>query len=111
MSGGLTMSQLQERNALLVTENEGLKAQRDALAAENTNLRHLLDMVGETGNANFGLTKLPIPATDAYLSSVRAEGVEMFAHFWEINCGHEKTFIGSEAKAFAAQLRAGKDGE
>jgi len=57
------------------------------------------------------LPNLATPATYAYLNSVRVEGVEMFAHFWEINCGHEKTFIGSEAKAFAAQLRAGKDGE
>lgn len=47
------------------------------------------------------------PATDAFLAEVRASGVEMFADFWEENCRHNDTFIGGEAKKFAAQLRQG----
>lgn len=48
------------------------------------------------------------PATDAFLAEVRAQGVEMFADFWEENCRHNDTFIGGEAKKFAAQLRKGE---
>ncbi|AHE72575.1 hypothetical protein M942_04635 [Enterobacter ludwigii] len=47
------------------------------------------------------------PATDAFLAEVRAQGVEMFADYWEENCRHNDTFIGGEAKKFAAQLRKG----
>ncbi|MGL3999833.1 hypothetical protein ACR3LR_08440 [Pantoea eucalypti] len=93
-----------------------LKAQRDALAAENAALaRYFSASAGAVehwnswADADDKLASAPeTAATDAYLNSVRAEGVEMFARFWEINCGHEKTFIGSEAKAFAAQLRSGE---
>ena len=53
----------------------------------------------------------PLPATDDYLNSVRAEGVEIFAKYWESNCAHDDTFVGKKAKQFAAQLRAGDDGE
>lgn len=50
MSEGLTMSQLQERNAILVTENEALKAERDALAAENVALKSAISYVCDTDN-------------------------------------------------------------
>lgn len=102
-----------------------LQKQRDALAAENANLRHLLDMVGETGNANFGRTKLPIPATDAYINSVRADAVERLWSDSLNDVGHVLAEIGayqdaSEAAGivhseiqervddFAAQLRSGE---
>lgn len=55
-----------------------LKAERDALAAENANLKHLLSMIAETGNANFGRTTLYTPATDAYVNAVRAEVIKDF---------------------------------
>ena len=57
-----------------------LKAERDAMAAENAAMR---DLIGATG------FKSETPATEAYLNSVRADGVEDFAN----------------------QLRAGTDGE
>lgn len=84
-----------------------LKAQRDALAAEVHNCRGFVaDHLGPEAKLQF--SGLNTDFADSILNSVRAEGAEMFAHFWEINCGHEKTFIGSEAKAFAAQLRTGE---
>lgn len=61
------------------------------------------------------IMKAETPATDAYLNSVRAEGVEMFAEL-TISIGEEEQsetviYAGKQAKLFAAQLRAGKDGE
>lgn len=63
----------------------------------------------------------PMPATDAYLNEVRAEGVEMFAaqqrfigkeqeqiREWEF--ARHCSISANEAIEFAAQLRAGKDG-
>jgi len=91
-----------------------LKAERDALAAENGAMREL---IGATG------FKSETPATDAYLNSVRAEGVEMFAELHDAiaekyrvespGCYGEQLHqhASSEAVKFAAQLRAGKDGE
>ncbi|MEN4667770.1 hypothetical protein ABEG72_16135 [Pantoea agglomerans] len=56
------------------------------------------------------ITPPQTPATDAYLNSVRAEGVEMFASAVQGGCA-----VGDRVKdladMFAAQLRAGKDGE
>lgn len=82
-----------------------LKAKRDALAAENANLKHLLSMIAETGNANFGRTTLYTPATDAYLNSVRAEGA--------MACGiHLREWydyqVEVRAEEFAAKLRKGE---
>lgn len=47
----------------------------------------------------------PTPATDAWVNEQRAVGVKMFADFWEESCRHNDTFIGGEAKKFAAQIR------
>jgi len=123
------MAELATRLDCSLVRSDELEAQRDALATENglaaKAVQTFCDVVGSNTDViaeEMGIEGAKailaamsatgnMPATDAYLSSVRAEGVEMFAHFWEINCGHEKTFIGSEAKAFAAQLSAGKDGE
>lgn len=100
-----------------------LQKQRDELAYENANLKHLLSMIGETGNANFGKTTLYTPVTDAYLKSVRAEGVEMFAELHDAIAEKYRTespgcygeqlhqHASSVAVKFAAQLRDGKDGE
>lgn len=69
------------------------------------------------------LPNLATPATDANLNSVRAEGVEMFAELHDAiaekyriespGCYGEQLHqhASSEAVKFAAQLRAGKDGE
>ncbi|HAW2034559.1 TPA: hypothetical protein JLO34_000191 [Escherichia coli] len=44
------------------------------------------------------------PATDAFLSELRAQGVEMFGQYHNFS---EKLFIQKEAQKFAAQLRKG----
>lgn len=55
------------------------------------------------------LPNVETPATDAWLNSVRAEGVAMFAKHWESNSAHDDTFVGKKAEHFAARLRAGKE--
>lgn len=76
MSEGLTMSQLQERNALLVTENEALKAQRDALAAENAMLKEL-----------FSTKEFSTEVTDAFSDTavLRIDGDDYHSWQWVDN--------------------------
>ncbi|POW54652.1 hypothetical protein C3408_22660 [Candidatus Pantoea alvi] len=62
---------------------------------------------GFLGSVNYMMSAPEAPATDAYLNSVRAEGVEMFAKYIALYNSNAK----SHAKSFAAQLRAGKDGK
>lgn len=83
-----------------------LQKQRDALAAENANLKHLLSMIAETGNANFGRTTIYTPATDAYLNSLRVEGVEALTKILQvmIDAGD---FAGDEVGAIAGAIDAG----
>lgn len=64
------------------------------------------------------IIKAETPTTDAYLNSVRAEGVEMFAHQQRVIAdslsGDEQRshrITACRAEDFANQLRAGKDGE
>lgn len=98
-------------------------ARGDALAAENVALKATVDAVIGVADNSDGITGwhkngelaswyelLPeldaeFRETNAFLNSVRAEGVEMFAkHF---NCAD----ISDDILEFANQLRAGKDGE
>lgn len=105
-----------------------LNAERDVLAAENAVRGEIIErLIGQYSAAGYhavqnslnpaqslqydAMQVLKQPATDAYLNSVRAEGVEMFAKHWESNCAHDDTFVGKKAKQFAAQLLVGKDGE
>ncbi len=142
MSEGLTMSQLQERNALLVTENEALQAERDALAVECTQYKSLAERFAERADdyksGHFGYSvfdssnefkqHIKTPATDAYLNSVRAEAVQKLWNDSLNDVGHMLRDIGAfrdasgaagivhdeikeRVEEFAAQLRAGKDGE
>ncbi|MCD9729052.1 hypothetical protein LVT16_17565 [Klebsiella pneumoniae] len=108
-NGGLTLNQLAERNAALVTEVEKLRAERDQLAAENVGLKaahpqpfgsemmkapeayewHQEDCP-ESGmlDAYFILRdsiRIPTPATSAYLAGIKADGVEDMAnHFFKL---------------------------
>lgn len=101
---------------------QNLDTQRklDALAAENAALsRYFSASAGAVDNWNSWadtedkLSRAPeIPATDAYLNSVRAEGIEMAADFLKL-----KNTVGSTdvmaylLNTMAFELRAGKDGE
>lgn len=96
----LSYCQLMERCLMIERKLE-------SVVAENAGLRHLLDKIGETGNANFGRTSLPTPATDAILAEVRASGVEMFASHLRTNDNGASVckMIALGADEFAAQLR------
>lgn len=114
-----------------------LKAERDALAAEVESIREQSEDVYSAGynhghlNTVDGIAYAPgvkdefyhnalqvmleaeNPATNAYLNSVRAEGVEMLRDsIPDIESGIENTIdLHHYCNDFAAQLRAGKDGE
>lgn len=119
-----------------------LKAERDALAAEVDNTREQAEHVYAAGynhghlNTVDGIAYAPgtkdefyhnalqvmmeseTPATDAYLKSVRADGVEAFAHQQRVIADslsgdeqHSRRITARRAEDFAAKLRAGKDGE
>lgn len=100
-SEGLTPEQLAERNAQYVTEISRLEKERAALAAENAGLKAICDDCRRfiMNGVQMGYIKVPtaetdpdletiriaispqkpIPATDAFLAEVRAQGVEMYA--------------------------------
>lgn len=108
-----------------------LKADRDALAAAHSELRESmaaihnrirLDGVNTSLGALLSASKRAHEAsvpTDAHLNSVRAEGVEAFAHQQRVIADatpaaafqRDRRFAAGLAEDFAAQLRAGKDGE
>lgn len=60
----------------LQSQLTALTSQLESVVAECSGLRHLLYKIGETGNANFGRTSLPTPATSAFLAEVRASGAD-----------------------------------
>ncbi|MDH7425726.1 hypothetical protein QE528_14735 [Escherichia coli] len=98
-SEGLTPEQLAERNAQYVTEIFRLEKERAALAAENAGLKAICDDCRRfiMDGVQMGYVKVPtaetdpdletiriaispqkpIPATDAFLAEVRAQGVDM----------------------------------
>lgn len=82
------------RQADITIENLEMKLAQ--MAAENSGLRHLLDKVSETGNANFGRTSLQTPATDAILAEVRAQGVEKLSSLAGNECQRYKS-VGDRA--------------
>ena len=112
-----------------------LKAERDSLAAEGAARGEIIErLIGQYSAAGYhavqnslnpaqsllydAMQVLKQPATAAYLNSVRAEGVEMFAKHCDDNVSFVEpedeelyTLMEEAATAFAAQLRAGKDGE
>lgn len=129
-----------EGNLCYYADYAALKAERDALAAENAALKVLADACSreyespkteacdddekvaypeEQCNITFGMIRSAArtPATDAYLNSVRAEGVDMFISelaelFKTLKTGGKPwqavKGIAMRAASFAAQLRAGE---
>ena len=89
----------------MAAEIEKLRAQRDALAAENAVLkeseRAFDAMCAEEHGDNWVSELTETPATDAFLAEVRAQGVEMFAECAYTLEHHD------HAVAFAAELRTG----
>lgn len=125
---GLTLNQLAERNAALVTEVEKLRAERDQLAAENVGLRQfpeqIVQFIGGLGTSEIGsdtkekiglaASRIKIPATDRIVAGIKADGVEEFAAKLRIP-GDDQFFdalakgVALAADDFAKQLREGED--
>lgn len=104
---GLTLNQLAERNAALVTDVEKLRAERDRLAAENMTMIRLLtdisdnhvEYLSEGEGTMFAGVPLdyvseinmyvsrdvnaenPFPATDRIVAGIKADGRVEGAHF------------------------------
>lgn len=125
---GLTLNQLAELNAVLVSEVEKLRAERDQLAAENVGLKKFIQtdcFVGHIEPETFHEEEVTryvsadgyepeTPATDAYLAGIKADGVEEFAAKLRIP-GDDQFFdalakgVALAADDFAKQLREGAD--
>ncbi|POU76098.1 hypothetical protein C3370_03850 [Leclercia sp. LSNIH7] len=90
----------------LVAQRETAKL-RDALAAENAGLKKYIcdecyvENVSTGRYACAGHSMPSIPATDAFLAEVRAQGVEMFAREMHADISE------ADAIEFAAKLRKG----
>lgn len=128
---GLTLNQLAERNAVLVTEVEKLRAERDQLAAENVALKQfpeqIVKFIGGLGTSEIGsdtkekiglaASRIKIPATDRIVAGFKADGVEEFAAYqraiteeWACKEGHSSLLkVAESAELFAKQLREGAD--
>lgn len=109
----------------------GLQQKLDAMAAENAALKDFGDKLndmynnlngegtGIQGHAEVACQQAALeaaieefdtiatPATDAYLNSVRAEGVEMYANHFNVNHTIVSAMVKSTATEFADQLRSG----
>lgn len=129
---GLTLNQLAERNAVLVTEVEKLRAEREQLAAENVGLRPLIAenwnmrdllrqlMAGRPGGVYFNkwekliIGVLNAPATDRIVAGIKADGVEEFVSntvhkiFDESDAVSALAYL-SLANSHVKQLREGAD--
>lgn len=132
-SEGLTLNQLAERNTVLVTEIEKLRAERDQLAAENValksavtkqiELRSEIKKAGRPPHADFWVQSIceaedrvskalnGTPATDRIVAGIKADGVEEFSAHLRANYNGASVckIIALGADDFAKQLREGAD--
>lgn len=93
LRAGNRLEELYSLATKIETDNAELKAQRDALAAENAALlaacRCLAkDCAQSAGEAELTMSGIKTPATDAYLNSVRAEGAASVGTMIRA-CAHE----------------------
>lgn len=135
---GLTLNQLAERNAVLVTEVEKLRAEFDQLAAENVGLKEAIPQLKNIDYQNESMDDVTLaeeigfnaavmamhrwvpktPATDRIVAGIKADGVEEFIGNLQ-QCVDEGDFAGDEVavivgaidcgKEFCEQLRKGAD--
>lgn len=123
------MEVAEQANKLAQEATEKLVQERNALAAENHTARNAVqtfcDVVGANTDAiceEVGQDGVKVilaamsatgnmPATDAFLAEVRAQGVEMFGSvtikFGEEEGDEDIVYAGNQALLFAAQLRKG----
>ncbi|WP_354522182.1 hypothetical protein ABXJ27_24980 [Klebsiella quasipneumoniae] len=133
-NNGLTLNQLAERNAALVTEVEKLRAERDQLAAENVEAKKIISecreyfiagVMNRIRPTNEGYLHMICdtfadepPATDRIVAGIKADGVEEFVRRLQQRVD-EGDFVGDEVavivgaidcgKEFCEQLREGAD--
>lgn len=125
---GLTLNQLAELNAVLVSEVEKLRAERDQLAAENVGLKKFIQtdcFVGHIEPETFYEEEVTryvsadgyepeTPASDRFVAGIKADGVEEFAKHCDDSIGFVEpedeelyTLMEEQARDFAKQLREG----
>lgn len=112
---GLTLNQLAERNAALVTELVKLRTERDQLAAENVGLKKFIQtdcVVAHIEPETFYEEEVTryvsadgyepeTPATDRIVAGIKADGVEEFAaHLVSMECHLEAKW----AKSFVLEV-------
>ncbi|HDK5278476.1 TPA: hypothetical protein PS867_002354 [Klebsiella pneumoniae] len=126
---GLTLNQLAERNAVLVTEVEKLRAERDQLAAENVEAKKIISecreyfiagVMNRIRPTNEGYLHMicdtfadETPATDRIVAGIKADGVKEFAAYqraiteeWACKEGHSSLLkVAESAEIFAKQIR------
>lgn len=111
---GLTMNQLAERNAELVTENEKLKQQVTAVLTENVGLKQFPDQIvsfiGKLGTSEIGsdtkgkieiaASRVKTLATDACLAEVQAQAIrdalDMSSDYLDTDCVMDRLDISYE---------------
>ncbi|VAN63592.1 Uncharacterised protein [Klebsiella pneumoniae] len=117
---GLTLNQLAERNAALVTDVEKLRAERDQLAAENVEAKKIISecreyfiagVMNRIRPTNEGYLHMICdtfadepPATARIVAGIKADGVEEAAN----EC-YGAGYICETLLAYAQQLREGAD--
>ncbi|ENS4078009.1 hypothetical protein ACM5EM_004040 [Klebsiella pneumoniae] len=131
---GLTLNQLAERNAALVTDVEKLRAERDRLAAENMAMIRLLtdisdnhvEYLSEGEGTMFAGVPLdyvseinmyvsrdvnaenPFTATDRIVAGIKADGVEEFIGLLQQHVD-EGDFVGDEVAVIVGAIDCGKE--
>ncbi|WP_432788703.1 hypothetical protein [Klebsiella quasipneumoniae] len=125
---GLTLNQLAERNAALVTEVEKLRAERDQLAAENVALKEAIPQLKNIDYQNESMDDVTLaeeigfnaavmamhrwapktPATDLIVAGIKADGVEEFIGRLQQHVD-EGDFVGDEVAVIVGAIDCGKE--
>ncbi|MFP8638380.1 hypothetical protein [Klebsiella michiganensis] len=132
---GLTLNQLAERNAVLVTEVEKLSAERDQLAAENVELKSFGGTLHEIKSSLVGgghghmakadmqaqsavmdvifdaFDAIETPATDSIVAGIKADGVMLVKSAFEMHIQspscYQDEMVGMEsAMSIACQVES-----
>lgn len=121
-NNGLTLNQLAERNAALVTEVEKLRAERVQLAAENVALKQfpeqIVQFISGLGTSEIGsdtkekiglaASRIKTPATDAFLDGIKADAIDEAAvELDRVDTVASTRVIGFKLREFSQQLREG----
>lgn len=126
-NNGLTLNQLTERNAALVTEVDKLRAERGQLAAENVEAKKIITecreyfiagVMNRIRPTNEGYLHMicdtfadETPATDRIVSGIKAEGAEVCVRALVTSDDDDFTDAPNICAMVAYQLRDGGNGE